>query len=66
MNIRGADMSGTIDKNKMQCFYTVTERFCSKLGTNTIIVTTQTESGKKHRCVNADKCDKECEHRGKN
>ncbi|MBE6650845.1 MAG: hypothetical protein E7613_05985 [Ruminococcaceae bacterium] len=56
-------MSGTTDKNKTQCFYTVTERFCSKLGSNTIIVTTRTDGGKKHRCIHADKCNAECEHR---
>ncbi|MBR6632704.1 MAG: hypothetical protein IKL05_00190 [Clostridia bacterium] len=41
----------------------ITERFCSKLGDNAIIVTTRTNQGEEKRCLYSDKCDAECEHK---
>ena len=40
----------------------ITERFCSHLGDNAIIVTTVTERGEEKRCLCSDCCDAECEH----
>lgn len=41
---------------------TVTERFCSFLGDNAVIITTQTHRGKEQRCIYAEGCKGKCNH----
>lgn len=41
---------------------TVTERFCSFLGDNAVIITTQTPEGKEHKCIYSESCKGDCKH----
>lgn len=56
-------MSEAKEKKEIKQYNVITERFCSKLGENAIIVTTQTASGEEHKCLCAQRCKAECEHR---
>ncbi len=55
-------MAKSAEKKISGRFNIISERFCSKLGDNAIIVTTQTENGEERKCLCADRCKAECEN----
>lgn len=55
-------MAKSAEKKEVRRFNIITERFCSKLGDNAIIVTTQTANGEERKCLCADRCKAKCEN----
>lgn len=50
------------EEKKDRRISTVTERFCSFLGDNAVIITTQTMQGKEQKCIYSESCKGECKH----
>ena len=42
--------------NTSTCFRQVTERFCSKIGDNVVVMQTVTSDGECYKCMSADGC----------
>ena len=55
-------MSEVSNKKKSRQISNITERFCSRLGQNTVIVTTKTANGEVKKCLYAEECEykKDC------
>lgn len=58
-------MSDERETTAVKKYRSITERFCSRLGDNAIIVTTLTERGEEQRCLCSECCESECEHNRK-
>ena len=50
-------------ENQEKKISVVTERFCSFLNDNTVIITTQTLHRKDQKCIYSEKCKGKCEHK---
>ena len=50
-------------ENKDKKISVITERFCSVLGDNAIIITTQTSEGETQKCIYSERCEGECKHK---